>query len=629
MENNNKLLDKSQIFDDLFDNSYVGIIVVNKIRMNILVNDRFCEMFGYEKKELIGKSVSMFHTSKEKYEKFGEIAFNSVMKRKSLSVDYEFEKKDGTTFWAKISGDPLKNKDYILWTLVDIDENVRIKKELEKTSERMNLLIESGTDGIWDWNVKTNEIYYSLGWKRILGYEDHEIENVFDSWQELMNPSYIQSAYEKLNMYLNGEIQRYEIFFEMKHKDGHYVPILSRAKKLLDENGETVRLLGTHTDLTDMQNIQKELEEQRNLLKTIINQIPFPVVLKDYNAKFALVNEATAKLYGDTPENMIGKDDGDYISDKELAEFMRNNVREIMNSGETQVVYEDSIDVEKNEKRNYMSIKKPFENKAGEKFILVLANDITELNRKNEQLAQTERIIFQQSKLASMGEMIANIAHQWRQPLSAISTQATGLKLEKEIGGLSNERLDTVLDNINNTTQFLSQTIDDFRNFYDPKNNQINEVDIKDTIEKSLQIMKGQFKNKEIIVVKDIESCKVNILESELIQVLINILNNSRDALLKMQENRLIKIAVYKVKKSLNIDIQDNAKGIDKEIINKIFEPYFTTKHRSVGTGIGLYMSEEIVVKHLKGQLSVKNSNFEFNDKKYFGAKFTIKIPLK
>ena len=240
-----------------------------------------------------------------------------------------------------------------------------------------------------------------------------------------------------------------------------------------------------------------------------------------------------------------------------------------------------------------------------------------------------EYVLIQQSKMAAMGEMLGNIAHQWRQPLSAISTAATGAKIQKEMNCLTDTQLDSTFKAINKSAQYLSQTIDDFRSFFNPHNNETTTFNILDTFIKTLNILTAQFTAKEIEIIQDIEDIKLSSMENALIQVLINILNNARDALIKLEDQkRLIFIKVYKEDKNLIIDIKDNGKGISQTIIDRVFEPYFTTKHKSQGTGIGLYMSEEIVRTQLDGSITVSNDTYSYNTHKYTGAKFSIKIPI-
>ena len=238
-----------------------------------------------------------------------------------------------------------------------------------------------------------------------------------------------------------------------------------------------------------------------------------------------------------------------------------------------------------------------------------------------------EHLLIQQSKIAAMGEMILNIAHQWRQPLSTISTAATGTKLQKEMNCLSDEQLNTALTTINDSSQHLSKIIDDFGEFFNSSNNRMSEYNINDILDKTLEIIKAQFIDKNIELVKNIEEFKLLSIENELIQVLVNILNNAADALtLNKNERKLIFIEAYQKNNHSYINIKDNAGGIPENIIDRIFEPYFTTKHQSQGTGIGLYMSKEIVEKHLNGKLLVSNKEYVFDEISYVGACFTIGI---
>ncbi len=244
-------------------------------------------------------------------------------------------------------------------------------------------------------------------------------------------------------------------------------------------------------------------------------------------------------------------------------------------------------------------------------------------NNKRKQ----EQLLIQQSKMAAMGEMLGNIAHQWRQPLSAISTASTGAKLQKEIDCLTDSQLDSALDSINNSAQYLSNTIDDFRGFFNPNNYNLNKSNISDIVTKTLKLVDAQFTAKNIERIKNIENYELLTFENELIQVLINIINNAKDVLItKEKGKRLLFIKTYQKENISYIEILDNAGGIKEDIIDRIFEPYFTTKHKSQGTGIGLYMSLDIIQNRLKGTLRVFNENYLYEGIEYKGAKFIIKL---
>lgn len=258
------------------------------------------------------------------------------------------------------------------------------------------------------------------------------------------------------------------------------------------------------------------------------------------------------------------------------------------------------------------------------------------LNEKLEQkvqnqvdsIRQKDKLLNQQSKLAAMGELLGNIAHQWRQPLSAISTIASGLIIQKEIGTFKEEHLDKDLKAIINSTKILSNTIDDFRNFTS-KDKLANHFKINDTIKKVLNLISGNLQNHEIKLVQNIDNIELYNYENELIQTILNILNNAKDALQESKEDqKYIFINVKKSHKNLLLEIYDNAGGIKEDIIERIFEPYFTTKFKSQGTGIGLYMTKNILETSCKGKIQVENKRFIYNDKNYEGALFKIELPL-
>ena len=245
--------------------------------------------------------------------------------------------------------------------------------------------------------------------------------------------------------------------------------------------------------------------------------------------------------------------------------------------------------------------------------------------QKNE---EKNRILIQQSRMASMGEMLENIAHQWRQPLSTISVAASGMEVKKEFSTLSDEEFFEGINHIKKSTVYLSNTIDDFRTFF-IKEKKTSQMNIKNAIEKALELMGNTFMQQRINLVKNIEEIEILSLENELIQVLMNIFVNAKDALKQtLGDEKYIIIDVFKKEDNLIIQIKDSAKGIDEKIIDKIFEPYFTTKHKFKGTGIGLYMSKLLVEKHLKGSIKTSNTEFTFMDKIHKGALFEIILPI-
>ncbi|PPK60852.1 GAF domain-containing sensor histidine kinase [Malaciobacter marinus] len=272
-------------------------------------------------------------------------------------------------------------------------------------------------------------------------------------------------------------------------------------------------------------------------------------------------------------------------------------------------------------------------------------NDVQKLKRLNKQLEEANKklesrvekevkenekmsaIIFHQSKMASMGEMIGNIAHQWRQPLSSISTIASGMSLDLEMKNFEKDKGITQLKQIVDTTKYLSQTIDDFRSFY--KVDRAKEhFNLADAVQKSVSLSIATMSSSYIKFVLNLdEELTAYGLRNEFTQSLLNLLTNAKDALVEnvsVEEKRYIFIDIYKKNNKNILQIKDNAKGIPTKLLDKIFLQHFTTKSKIGGTGIGLFMVKEIIEKHMDATISVSNEEFTFNDKNYKGACFTI-----
>jgi len=253
-----------------------------------------------------------------------------------------------------------------------------------------------------------------------------------------------------------------------------------------------------------------------------------------------------------------------------------------------------------------------------EEFIAI-RYDVTkemELRFENE---KKQKLLFLQSRQASLGQMIANIAHQWKQPLTELNLAIFNLK--KSFDTHDEAEFKRYYQESKSIVKNMSQIIDDFMDFFKPAREK-KEFFVKEAIEDALMIVKKVLKENKIEIRKDIEDIKVVGIENELSQVIINIIQNAKDAFKQNQiRKRVISITAKNEKDRVFIDIADNAGGIYQEVMENIFEPYFTTKHSSVGTGLGLFVASMIIEQTFEGSLSVKNSQN--------GAVFTISIPKK
>jgi len=237
-------------------------------------------------------------------------------------------------------------------------------------------------------------------------------------------------------------------------------------------------------------------------------------------------------------------------------------------------------------------------------FSIVIASQIKDLQKEK---LEKNKIIIEQSKLASMGEMLQNIAHQWRQPLSEINAVAMKIDADFYKKKLDASTLDFDIQRIEDITYHMSNTIESFNSYY-KNNKQVDDTTLEIVIKKALNIIDSSLKDIEVnLSIED--NSRININISEFIQVILVILNNAVDEFdINNTINKTITIRVEKLDDKYILEIEDNAGGIKEENLNKIFEPYFSTKFKSDGIGIGLHMAKIIVQESLKGTLSVSNS---------------------
>ncbi len=223
------------------------------------------------------------------------------------------------------------------------------------------------------------------------------------------------------------------------------------------------------------------------------------------------------------------------------------------------------------------------------------------------ELKQNESLLIEQSRMAAMGEMISMIAHQWKQPLASIAAAISNLKFRLEIDKVDKESLQNKLVDMDKYIIYMSETIDDFRNFF-KKDKEKMYVSLDYVVDVSLEMLNKPLSNVKITNTKNTKLNKLHIYKNELLQVILNILNNSNDAFNENEiKNPSINISYKENHNAQIIIIKDNAGGIPKDIIDKIFDPYFTTKEKRNGTGLGLYMCKTIIEKHFKGELKVKS----------------------
>ena len=377
--------------------------------------------------------------------------------------------------------------------------------------------------------------------------------------------------------------------------------------------------------------IEQALKESEEKFRTLFDISPVLLDSFDETGRCTLWNKECEKVFGWTKEELNAHENSlalFYPDEKDQQKVIESFIN---NEGE----YLEWYPITKDGKQlvtMWANIKLPngevinigydiTEQRKSEKALEELNNSLEERVRAEiEKNEKHQFLLMQQNKLAQMGEMIENIAHQWRQPLAQVNSSVLLIDATLKKHGFQDEFIESKLLEIESLTGYMSKTIDDFRNFFD-MDKEKKDFTLEEIIENALQILKGVFRSNKIQVDKKVDKrIQCHGHPNELQQVVVIILNNAKDALVQEGiENPQIEIIVDEDRQNYSIEICDNAGGVAEDSLEKVFQPYFTTKHQSKGVGLGLYMAKMIIEDGLTGSLSVKNR------KK--GACFTIILP--
>ena len=357
-----------------------------------------------------------------------------------------------------------------------------------------------------------------------------------------------------------------------------------------------------------------EIRALNDELENMINTAPNPIIVHTQDGKIIKINQTWTDICGYTHDETPTTDSWVDKVYKEHQDEVKAHIRNLFNITKKVDEGEFSFYSKSGTKITWQFSSTPFGIIDGKKALISSAMDITELKNK-------DNMVMMQSRYAAMGEMISMIAHQWRQPLASISTVSGLLSLEAMMDQYHKEHFIEKLDLIGDLSLELSNTINDFRNFF--KEDKTKELTTwKDLIEGCLMMIKPILITKNIEVIKTFhENHPLMMYPREIKQVILNLLKNAEDVLI---DNAILEpkiwIRTLQEGQMSCLEIEDNGGGISENIIHQIFDPYFSTKIERNGTGIGLYMSKTIVEKHGLGLLEVYNTAH--------GACFKISLPL-
>ncbi|OGU13232.1 MAG: hypothetical protein A2076_11110 [Geobacteraceae bacterium GWC2_53_11] len=445
--------------------------------------------------------------------------------------------------------------------------------EVRESEERMQQALRISRSFTFEWHPATEKVLRPESCGSILGLTGNEAVN--DTGQNYFHRVHPddRARFEQMLRDLTPAAANYAVEYRVTRPDGSAVVLEEVGQASFDSTGKLERLTGVSTDIT----ARKQAEE--NLHKSTAD-------LKAANATLRVSRAAAMNLMKDAVEA------------RQAAEQAENELQKANNELELRVA-ERTRELEKT--------------------LQDLQIETVDRIQAVEILREKEQMLIQQSRQAAMGEMIGNIAHQWRQPLNTLGLFTQRLGLFYGTPRFNKEFLDSSTAKSMEIIQHMSKTIDDFRDYFKPEKDKSNFYVIE-AIKSTLSLLESNFHNPKIAIdFVERGNPVINGYQNEYAQVILNILNNARDAVIERGvSDPRITITICCEDSRAVVTVTDNAGGIPDEVINKVFDPYFTTKGPQVGTGIGLFMSKTIIEKNMGGRLTVRNTDT--------GAEFKIEV---
>lgn len=629
------------------------IIVVKDLELRVIAtNNTFAKIVGKDDyRELLGKTdAEIFGVSpdQEPIRSYmeNEQKAQKLKKGEQITCTEPVIMKDGSTRQYYTRKYPIYDGNTLIGTgniSVDVTEQMRLEQELQDTNENLQIALKELESYQAELVAQNEELkdreadildsrqrYASLFQYAPTGYIvlNDELEIL-----ELNNLAFkiLGNLVARKHLHINSILKDYKVFekfvnwikgdefsgtFEVEitteNTVSKWIELSYIKADLFKDDAHLLSIVDITERVTNYQKIK--------VFAHILDQLPVCIIMTDVKGNITFTNKQVSKETFYTKDELLGKKPSifktDHTSNKEYKELWET----VSNGGIWTGVFKNKT---KHEKNHWMATTiSPIhdENEKITHYISIESN-IDEKIKMAETLQNQEKVMLVQARHAAMGEMISMIAHQWRQPLSLLSTIASGAqaKYDANIFDIETDLRD--LYKITEITDYLSNTIEDFRSFFRHDKEAIY-VSINYLISSAKNLLGNRIRDNEIeLVINDCSTSEIMTYQNELLQVFINIVNNATDVLIEKcdKDERFIFIDIVQKDEQFIITFNDTGGGIPEEIIDRVFEPYFTTKGPKSGTGLGLYMTKIITEQHLQGSIKVSN-----NDK---GALFTIVLP--
>ncbi len=619
------------------------------------VSPQMESIMGYPTSEVLGKTPFDFMRLEEA-ERVRSMYAKALADRDRIErMEDTLLARDGREVVFETNATPIFDEEGnfqgYMGTCRDITERKRSEAALRASEERFDLAMRFANDGLFDWNLETNEIYYSPVWKRILGYEDHEIENEFSEWERLTKADDVESSWAMMREVMAGRKGRFEIEFQMRHKEGHWVDIFARANVVRDDRGKPVRVLGTHVDVTQRKRAERDLEKVKEQLEAlwsitkiadadiksisdhVLAEVEKMTASKHAFYGFLTEDEKTMVLHAWSPKTMddcrvTGKPVhfpidkagiwadavrqrrtvilNDYRSDRQGKKDLPEGHVDLTRFMVVPVVSNDkvlSVAAVANKQEAYTE--------ADEKQVRgFLANVQILLDRKQaekEKLELMERLQHVQ-RMEAIGTLAGGVAHDFNNILSPILVQTELAKLNLPQDHAVQENLDEVLKAGHRAADLVKHIL----TFSRQEKQKHVIFDMRGTVKEVLKLIRATIPS-SIEIVQRISAEPATIMgdPTGIHEVLMNLCSNAAQAMDEMGSVLQVELREVELDREfvkelpgvspgafVRLSVSDTGHGIPREVIGRIFDPYFTTKEVGKGTGMGLAVAHGVVREH-------------------------------
>lgn len=517
--------------------------------------------------------------------------------------------------------------------LQDITARKQAEEKIRSTTQLLDSIVENIPNMIFLKRASDLRfVLFNKAGEQLLGYERNDLlgKNDYDFFPREQADFFTSRDRQVLQSATVLDIPEERI--DTRH---HGQRILHTRKLALhNSKGEAEYLLGISDDITERKHYEQALEREAQEWTQAMDAFADAIYLMDMEHRVVRANKMFYAMTGSDPAHTLGKPIAQLMHPHGetgscpvcLAQENRQDLAVTLEPGDphnpTGLPVEVTVKVIRDTSGNPHYLLESIHDltKARE-----LENELRSLNeslelRVREEVAKNrekDAMLIQQSRLATMGEMMHNVAHQWRQPLSALSVILYNIKDDFELGEMNRDSLEQQVKTGAMLAQKMSSTIDDFRNFFRP-DQVVSRFSLKNSVREALNLVEASFRHSEItVIVDDAKDVFAEGYANEYSQVLLNVLSNAKDVLASKKGRGEVRVSIAEQNGMGEVRIRDNGGGIPEETLPKIFDPYFTTKDS--GTGIGLYMSR-MIMGHMHGQITARNVAD--------GAEFVIAVPL-